>query len=115
MKTVYSYIILCLIITVTYSCEKNDTGEQDEEVIILPENRLPQVKINTNGATIVDEPKIIAQMTITINDEVDYDGNIGIEIRGSSSQSFPKKQFGFETRDDANEDLDVSLLGFPEE
>lgn len=115
MKTVYSYIILFLIITVTYSCEKNDTGEQDEEVIILPENRLPQVKINTNGATIVDEPKIIAQMTITINDEVDYDGNIGIEIRGSSSQSFPKKQFGFETRDDANEDLDVSLLGFPEE
>ena len=47
MKTVYSYIILCLIITVTYSCEKNDTGEQDEEVIILPENRLPQVKINS--------------------------------------------------------------------
>jgi len=42
-------------------------------------------------------------------------GAIGIEIRGSSSQQFPKKSFGFETRDEANEDLDVSLLGFPEE
>ena len=27
-----------------------------------------------------------------------YDGNIGIEIRGHSSQDFPKKQFGIETR-----------------
>jgi len=33
--------------------------------------------------------------------------NMGIEIRGASSQFFPKKSFGFETRDAVNEDLDV--------
>ena len=44
-----------------------------------------------------------------------YEGFIGIEIRGQSSQMFPKKQYGFETRDSENEDLDVSLLGLPEE
>lgn len=63
----------------------------------------------------MDEPKIDAQMQIKVNDVTDYEGMIGIEIRGSSSQMFPKKQFGFETRDEQNEDLDVSLLGFPEE
>ena len=28
-----------------------------------------------------------------------YNGKIGIEIRGSSSQQFPKKQYAVETRD----------------
>ena len=87
----------------------------EEPIVVLPENKLPQFFIQTNGAEIVDEPKIDAQMTIMVNDVVDYEGAIGIEIRGSSSQAFPKKQFGFETRDAANEDLDVSLLGYPEE
>jgi len=85
-------------------------------VIVPLSTELPQVFINTNGAEIIDEPKINASMTITIDDEVDYSGAIGIEIRGSSSQFFfPKKQFGFETRDASNEDMDVSLLGLPEE
>jgi len=108
-------VLLCFILLSVISCKKEDDIQQEIIQEILPENRLPQVVINTNGATIVDEPKINAQMTITINEDIDYSGNIGIEIRGSSSQSFPKKQFGFETRDATNEDLDVSLLGFPEE
>ena len=80
-----------------------------------PEDALVQVEVNTNNGTIVDEPKINAQITFSQNDVVSYDGPIGIEIRGASSQSFPKKSYGFETRDANNEDLDVSLLGFPEE
>jgi hypothetical protein len=44
-----------------------------------------------------------------------YDGFIGIERRGSSSQDFPKKSWGFETWDSAGQDIDVSLLGMPEE
>jgi hypothetical protein len=76
-------------------------------------------------ATIVDEPKITASMKIIYNENGDvnkidqealhYDGKIGIEIRGQSSQSFPKKSYGIETRDNTGEDLDVSLLGMPEE
>ena len=115
MKIIKNIFLLPLFIITFFSCEKKESVVQDEIVEILPENKLPQVVINTNGSGIVDEPKIDAQMTITVNEQIDYEGGIGIEIRGSSSQFFPKKQFGFETRDAANEDVNVSLLGFPEE
>ncbi|MFM7016416.1 MAG: CotH kinase family protein, partial [Bacteroidota bacterium] len=88
-------------------------------------SNLPIVKINTLGNSIVDEPKVLSNMQIIdngpglrnyITDTVyTYDGNIGIEVRGSSSQSFPKKSFGFETWDSASNEIDTSLLGFPRE
>lgn len=74
-----------------------------------------QVTIDTQGATIVDEPKILASMQITDKGQMIYDGNLGIEIRGSSSQMFEKKSYGFETWDEQGEDLEVELAGFPEE
>jgi len=80
-----------------------------------PASLLPQISIDTRGNLIIDEPKINAGMVITTPSGTDYDGNIGIEIRGASSQFFAKKSFGVETRDADNEDLDVSLLGMPEE
>jgi len=115
MKQLTNLIALSFLTIGLCSCE-NEPVNIEELIVEIPiEEKLPQVFINTNGAEIVDEPKINAEMTITVNDEIDYTGAIGIEIRGSSSQMFPKKQFGFETRDAANEDMDVSLLGFPEE
>jgi hypothetical protein len=45
----------------------------------------------------------------------DFNGNISIEIRGSSSQQFPKKCYGFEIKTLDWVDMDVSLLGMPEE
>ena len=85
-------------------------------------NNLPLFVITTTE-TIPDEPKITAHLGIVANDGENkledtfnaYDGPIGIEIRGSSSQFYPKKQYGFETRDPEGNDLDVSLLGLPEE
>ncbi len=44
---------------------------------------------------------------------VDFEGKIGIEIRGKSSQFYPKKQYGFKTWDEKDNDLDVSLLQLP--
>ncbi len=44
-----------------------------------------------------------------------YNGYIAIETRGSSSQNFPKKSYGFETRDENGEDIDFPLLGLPAE
>ncbi|MDJ1500362.1 CotH kinase family protein [Xanthocytophaga agilis] len=90
-------------------------------------SNLPIIIIDTHGQTIVDDPKIIADMGMidngpgTINKITDnwnnYTGKIGIEIRGSSSQMYPKKSYGFETRDpsDTEESHDVSLLGLPAE
>ena len=76
---------------------------------------LPLFSINTNATTIVDEPKISADAVVTMDGSVDFSGKIGIEIRGSSSQAFPKKSYGFETWDDSGQDMDASILAFPEE
>lgn len=88
---------------------------------------LPIVKINTNGASIPDEPKIAGEMGIIWNGEGnmnssdeepnEFFGNISIELRGQSSLAlFPKKSYGFETKDSlGQEDMDVSFLNFPEE
>jgi hypothetical protein len=91
--------------------------------IDVRESNLPIVKIDTSGQTIPDEPKISAKMQIIAGEGVKdvggapnaYDGFIGIERRGTSSQFFAKKQYGLETWDETGEDIDVELLGLPEE
>ncbi len=50
-----------------------------------------------------------------IRDRPDYVGRAGMKVRGSGSTGFPKKQYAFETWDEANEDLDVSILGMASE
>jgi len=89
------------------------------------ESNLPIVVITTeNGQAIPDEPKITAHMGIVDNESGpnefpgtfnDYDGKIGIELRGASSQSYAKKGYGLETRLENGENNNVSLLGMPVE
>ena len=99
-------------------------GLQAQDVIVpLSSSNLPIIVINTNGGTIVDDPKIEANLGIIDNgternyttDAFSFTGKIGIEIRGSSSQMFPKKQYGIELRDDTGKGLAAPLLGMPEE
>jgi subtilisin-like proprotein convertase family protein/spore coat protein CotH len=88
-------------------------------------SNLPIVVINTAGQTIPDDPKIFVHMGIIDNGPGnrnhitdpfnDYDGNIAIELRGSWSQTFPQKQYGFETLDSLNVETDASILGMPAE
>lgn len=90
----------------------------------LTNSKLPLVVIKTDQQ-IVDEPKIIGQMKVfwngdgEINSITDplphYDGFVGIEIRGQSSQMFPKKGYGIELWNENEEGIDFGLLGFPEE
>lgn len=100
-------------------------GQNPSKSYSFESTRLPIVKIETNNQTIVDDPKIEATLSIISNENGEdnyvndtnysFSGRIGIELRGSSSQSFPKKSFGIEAWDELGEDLDVSLLGMPEE
>lgn len=87
-------------------------------------SNLPIVILNTNGQGIPDEPKIDAQMQVIdqgpgqINHLSDppnhFNGNIGIELRGSTSNFFSdKKPYAVEIRDDTGNDLDFPLLGMP--
>ncbi len=87
-------------------------------------SNLPIIKINTTQS-IPDEPKVPATMGIIdhgpgrTNHKDDaftgYNGNIGIEIRGSSSQMFPKKQYAVELWTEAGQDTSASILGLPSE
>ena len=99
------------------------------EWFYIPESfsssHLPIIIVNTNGQEIPNEEKITAHMGIIDNGPGEmnylsdpynhYDGFIGIEIRGSSTTWFPKKQFAVETRDSVGENNNVSLFGMPEE
>lgn len=108
------FIVLFLMVRATMS-----TGQG------LVESPLPIIEINTSGQNIVDEPKVAGQLTMyflpsgdnnSIRDQPHFQGRIGIELRGQTSQSiFPKKSFGIETWDSLNEDVDTTLLGMPSE
>ena len=110
-----SLLICYLYITINYSYSQ----------VTLTSSNLPIIKIHTNGIEIVDEPKKLATMGIIDNgpgnrngvDDLpnDYNGNIGIEIRGSTSQWFAKDKlsYGFEIWDENLNDTTASLLGMP--
>jgi subtilisin-like proprotein convertase family protein len=100
-------------------------GNDPATVFSLESSNLPIVKINTFGQTITTSPKITAWMGITDNgpgirnymtdSSNNYDGFIGIDIRGHSSQMFPQKQYGVETRDSLGNNLNAPILGMPAE
>ncbi|GGF69515.1 CotH kinase family protein [Wenyingzhuangia marina] len=95
-----------------------------KQPISYTSSNLPIIKINTEGKTIVDEPKIMAKMQIINNSnginnfsdtQYEYDGDIGIEIRGNTSQGFQKKSYSLETRLSDGSNNNVSILGMPSE
>ena len=85
---------------------------------------------STGLPTIIpDEPKVGASMKIIyVNDKrinhlsdqddpscLNYNGRIGIELRGFTSQWGMKKPYGVETRHNDGSNRNVSLLGLPKE
>ena len=115
--TLYQIIFVSFLFFLCFSCNKEGTKIGNElitpDVILGPP--LPLMKIQTGNQNIVDEPKIPGSLQIYQEELLIEEHLIGIEIRGSSSQMFDKKSYGFETWDEMGEDLNASLGGFPEE
>lgn len=93
---------------------------------VFTDSNLPIVVITTeNSAPITDDPRVVAHLGVIDNGTgvqnylsdpfTNYDGRIEIEIRGSTSQQYPKKGYGFETQDSLGVNLDASLLGLASE
>ena len=86
---------------------------------------LPLVVIDVYDKVINNEYKISGKIDIMYHDSnennfinshiFDLSENLDIKIRGTSSQDFPKKQYSIEIIDDDGNELNVSLLGLPEE
>ncbi|MCB9360323.1 MAG: CotH kinase family protein [Flavobacteriales bacterium] len=91
----------------------------------IDSSNLALVIINTNGQTIQDNTRIIADMQIIYNGfnnmnhyndfPNNYNDKISIEKRGSSSQMFPKKSYSLETQDAQGNNNNVSLIDMPQE
>lgn len=89
------------------------------------DSNLPLVKIDTKGGTILNDPKITADFSV-INNGIgkrnkstdvpnEYNGKIGIELRGQSSQGQPLRSYDIELRDAAGLEAPTPLLGMPAE
>ncbi len=89
------------------------------------ESDLPIFVINTESNTIVDEPKVMADMGIIWNGDGnrnhltdpfnDYNGKVGVEYRGASSNNMPKRSYSLELWDVNGFDIEDSICGFPSE
>ncbi len=92
---------------------------------ILTSSNLPIMIINTYGNSIADDYRIVAGIGIINNapgvrnyltDPVnDFDGQVTIEIRGSTSQQYPKLSYAFTPVDSIGNKIDAALLGLPAE
>ena len=106
------------------------TGEFDLCVtdlgtIRLDSSDLPIVSLFTQGQEIPYDGKVEAMMEIRFNGPGNltyvtdppnvYAGHVGIGIRGASSTTYPQRPYALETRDSLGANLNVSILGMPEE
>jgi len=105
----------------SFSDTSNDLATNEEDVF---SSNIPIVYITTSS-TISKEEKVMGRMKIIDNGEgkrnhatdsvFDYNGYIGIKLRGNSSLSFDQKKYTVETWDSLGNDIKASLLGMPAE
>jgi hypothetical protein len=111
-------------LALTLGCQP-DYGRFEHKLARFEGTALPVVVIDTDGERIRDEPKRAATMQVFAEGVGDlvalgtespaFSGSIGIEVRGYTSQEFPKKQYGLELREADGSELNESLLGMPAE
>jgi len=119
-----NFIIVCFLLS--YASKAQTFTDSNLPIVIITTD-LDQ---NNQPLEILDDPKILASMKIIkrpdgsrnyLSDQnttayLNYNGRIGIEIRGSSSQELPKKGYGLTTlKVDNVSNNNVSILGMPSE
>ena len=113
-------LFIVILMTALPACQQNENpegpGEEPLFDIETGDSQIPYIIIDTQGADILNEPKISGEMRIYQEKVLVQEAIIGIEYRGSTSfRLSDKKSFGIETWDDNGNDTDVSFFGFPAE
>jgi len=103
----YRFISTLNNLTYTNSYIVEDINSSNQYTLYF--TQLPIVTIDTEN-TFIDEPKVLANLVYT-DDEQTATSNIGIELRGGSSQSYPKKTYDIEFWEDetGDENRDVQF------
>lgn len=114
MKHILPLIFLLLLV----SCKKEHDDPTPEVVkfaVEIGDSKIPYIQIKTKSS-ILNEPKVPAEMNIFIEKMSVLKTPIGIEYRGSTSfRISDKKSYGFETWDESGNDVDLEVAGFPAE
>ncbi len=119
-------LLSILILSIAIGCDQSPNYDSYEKLLSsFTGSDLPILVINTHGKDIPDEPKILAQLKAFTNgigsvdalnqQSPDLQSSIGIEVRGYTSQVFPKKQYNIEFRNADGSDRDLPFLGLPSE
>ncbi|MCC6723678.1 MAG: CotH kinase family protein, partial [Saprospiraceae bacterium] len=92
---------------------------------VFPGTSLPLVLIETDGQTIANEPKVMAdfkiinkgggQLNFPNDTDFEFEGKILVELQGFTGPSYPKKNFDFDLVDNDTVEYDTTLLGLPAE
>lgn len=111
--TVFRVVILCSTLL---------THPLNLDAQVLTSSNLPIVVVTTTGV-IPNEPKTRGQLGIIYNGEGQrnnindprnqYNGLVGIEVRGQSSQTFPMKSYDLELWNTDSTERRMSIFGFP--
>lgn len=110
------FLLLCFLLGCNKVDELTSSAEQTNSILAeIAESALPLFEITTD-VPIENEPKVPGHLKLYKKGELILEHPIGIEYRGSTSfRLSDKKSYGFETWNEQNEDVNVSLLDFPEE
>lgn len=124
MKHIYFLITFLVLSFITKAQTFTDSNLP---IVIITTDNNPSTGKPTE---IPDEPKVLGTMKVIYRPDgtrnyltdqntatyLNYNGRIGIELRGSSSQTLPKKPYGLTTlKADNITNNNVSILGLPKE
>jgi hypothetical protein len=122
-----SKIFLVFVLIISLNANSQTFTDSNLPIVLISTDKNPNTGLPLE---ILDDPRIMASMKIIkhpdgsrnyltdINNTayLNYNGRINIEIRGSTSQSLPKKPYGLTTlKSDNVSNNNVSLLGMPNE
>jgi hypothetical protein len=115
MKISFWIIAICLFTLLLNGMSQNNYFSTNLPVISLQTNE--QV-INADSTVVINMGIIYngpGEMNSTNDSYNDYDGNVAIKKRGTTSLSFPKQSYSIETQDNSGQNLNVSLIDLPKE
>src|SRR6187431_388456 len=127
LELIFFKFFLFFIVLCSFSTYSQVFTNSNLPIVVITTDKDP---VSGMPLEILDDPKILASMKIIKHPDgtrnyltdintaayLNYNGRIGIELRGSSSQSLPKKPYGLTTlKSDNTSNNNVSLLGMPSE